>query len=81
MPEESLKQKTAKGLFWGLVNNGSMQLLNLLIGICLGRILGPEDYGMVGMLTVFTAALRQHWRIRRRYGTRIIMRCSGSPRC
>lgn len=54
MPEESLKQKTAKGLFWGLVNNGSMQLLNLLIGICLGRILGPEDYGMVGMLTVFS---------------------------
>ncbi len=54
MPEETLKQKTARGLFWGFVNNGSMQFLNLLFGIFLGRILSPEDYGMVGMLTIFS---------------------------
>ena len=54
MAEESLKQKTARGLFWGLVNNGTMQFLNLLFGICLGRLLGPDDYGMVGMLTIFS---------------------------
>lgn len=54
MAEESLKQKTARGLFWAFINNGSMQVLNLLIGICLGRILTAEDYGMVGMLTVFS---------------------------
>ena len=54
MADESLKQKTARGLFWGLVNNGTMQFLNLLFGICLGRLLSPDDYGMVGMLTVFS---------------------------
>ena len=47
MADESLKQKTARGLFWGLVNNGTMQFLNLLFGICLGRLLSPDDYGMV----------------------------------
>ena len=45
MAEETLKQKTARGLFWGFINNGSMQFLNLLFGIFLGRILSPEDYG------------------------------------
>ena len=54
MAEETLKQKTAKGLFWGLVNNGTQQLLNLLFGIFLARLLTPADYGMVGMLSVFS---------------------------
>ncbi len=40
---------------WGVVNNGSTQVLNLLIGICLGRLLTPADYGIVGVLTIFTA--------------------------
>ena len=55
MTEQSLKDKTAKGLFWGGVSNGVQQLLNLLFGIFLARLLTPADYGMVGMLTVFSA--------------------------
>ncbi len=51
---ETLKEKTAKGLFWGAVNNGTMQILNILIGIVLGRLLSPGEYGLVGMLTIFT---------------------------
>lgn len=51
---ESLKDKTAKGLFWGLMNSGSTQFLNLAIGIVLGRLLTPEDYGIVGVLSIFT---------------------------
>ena len=54
MPEPSLKEKTAKGLFWGAINNGAQQVLVLLFGIILGRILSPDEYGMVGMLTIFT---------------------------
>ena len=55
MEKETLKEKTAKGLFWGALNNGTMQLLNIVIGIFLARLLTPTDYGLVGMLAVFTA--------------------------
>ena len=34
---ETLKEKTAKGLLWGGMSNGIMQLLNLLFGIFLAR--------------------------------------------
>ena len=54
MPEPSLKEKTAKGLLWGAINNGAQQVLVLVFGISLGRILSPDEYGMVGMLTIFT---------------------------
>lgn len=51
---ESLKETTAKGLFWGGLSNGAQQLLNLVFGIFLARLLSTEDYGMVGMLTIFS---------------------------
>jgi O-antigen/teichoic acid export membrane protein len=51
----SLKEKTAHGLYWGTISQASQQLLNLLFGICLARLLTPADYGMVGMLTLFSA--------------------------
>lgn len=54
MAEHSLKEKTAKGLFWGAINNSVQQVLVLVFGIILGRILSPGEYGMVGMLTIFT---------------------------
>lgn len=55
MTQPSLKEKTAKGLFWGGFSNGAQQLLGLLFGIILGRLLSPADYGMVGMLAIFSA--------------------------
>ena len=51
----TLKEKTAQGLLWGSMSNGVQQLLNLLIGIFLARMLSQTDYGMVGMVTIFTA--------------------------
>ncbi len=51
----TLKEKTARGLLWGAVSNGAQQVLNLLFGIALARLLNDTDYGMVGMLTIFTA--------------------------
>ncbi|MCQ2250345.1 MAG: lipopolysaccharide biosynthesis protein [Bacteroidales bacterium] len=50
-----LKQKAAQGLFWGGVSNVVQQLLNLAFGIFLARKLGVDDYGTVGMLTIFAA--------------------------
>ena len=50
---ETLKEKTAKGLFWGAMNNGAMQVIGLVFGIILGRLLSKEDYGMMAMINVF----------------------------
>lgn len=55
MSEENLKNKTAKGLFWGGLGNSMLQLLNLVFGIFLARLLTPADYGVVGALTIFSA--------------------------
>ena len=52
--EGGLKEKTAKGLLWGALNSGSTQLLNLIFGIFLGRLLTPAEYGIVGVLSIFT---------------------------
>lgn len=54
-PTETLKERTARGLFWSALNNGAMQLLNIVIGVFLARLLSASDYGLVGMLAVFTA--------------------------
>lgn len=53
MHEETLKDKTAKGLFWGGISNVLQQILGLVFGIILLRVLDAKDYGMVGMLAVF----------------------------
>ena len=55
MGNSTLKEKTAKGLFWGGMSNGVQQLLSLFFGIFLARLLTPSDYGLVGMLAIFTA--------------------------
>lgn len=53
MSEKTLKEKTAKGLLWGVLNNGLMQAFNLGFGIILAKLLTPSDYGMVGVLAIF----------------------------
>ena len=54
MAEKSLKEKTARGLMWSSVSNGAQLFLGTLFGIFLARMLSPSDYGMVGLLQVFT---------------------------
>ena len=51
---ENLKEKTAKGIAWGAINNGATQVLNLVFGIFLGRLLSTEDYGILALITIFT---------------------------
>lgn len=51
---KNLKEKTAKSIAWGAVNNGTTQVLNLVFGIVLARLLSEADYGIVALLTIFT---------------------------
>ena len=53
--EPTLKEKTAKGLFWGGISNGSQQIIQLIFGVIMLNLLNPEDFGIVGMLAIFTA--------------------------
>ena len=54
MGSSSLKDKTSKGLFWGGMSNLVQQVLNAAFGIYLMRTLSPDDYGLVGMLALFS---------------------------
>ena len=51
---ESLKEKTAKGLFWGAMNNTVQQLLGVAFGIVTLRLLSPQDNGMMAIIAVFS---------------------------
>ena len=52
---ENLKDKTARGLFWGALSNGATQVLNVVIGILLGRLLSPDEWAPIGMIAIFSA--------------------------
>jgi len=54
MQMETLKEKTARGLFWSGLSGGVQKTLNLLFGIILARLLTQSDYGMVGLLAIFS---------------------------
>ena len=51
---DNLKEKTAKSIAWGAINNGTTQVLNLVFGIVLARQLSEADYGIVALITIFT---------------------------
>ena len=51
---DNLKERTAKGIAWGAINNGATQVLNLIFGIILARKLSEADYGIVALITIFT---------------------------
>lgn len=47
------KHKSIKDLFWSLSDNLSQQIMNFVVGIILARLLTPQDFGLVGIITVF----------------------------
>lgn len=55
MAEESLKNKTVKGTVWSSIERFSVQGVQFIVMIFMARILTPDDYGIVGMLSIFIA--------------------------
>lgn len=49
----SLKQKAIKGFAWSLADKLINQLGYLIVTIYLARLIGPESFGLIGMLTIF----------------------------
>jgi O-antigen/teichoic acid export membrane protein len=53
--DKNIKSKAVTGVFWTGIEKLSVQLIQFTFGIVLARLLSPEDYGVVGMLTIFIA--------------------------
>ena len=53
--EESLKNKTVKGIVWSSIERFSVQGIQFLVMIVMARLLTPKDYGLVGMGAIFIA--------------------------
>lgn len=51
----TLNNKTINGLYWSFLDNLSQYGITFVIGIILARILDPEDFGILGMISVFIA--------------------------
>ena len=48
-------EENKKAIIWSGLEKGSTYLVNILIQIILARLLSPEDYGVIAMLSIFFA--------------------------
>lgn len=51
----TLKEKTIDGLSWSFADNFINYGIQFVVGIILARLLTPNDYGLIGMITIFIA--------------------------
>ena len=49
----SLKQKALHGLSWSFIDNILSSGITFIVGIILARLLGPEEFGIIGYVTIF----------------------------
>lgn len=54
MSQQSLKDKTIKGTAWSAVDNVTQMGVSFLVSIVLARLLSPDDYGLIGIINIFT---------------------------
>lgn len=57
MAKQSLKDKTVKGTFWSAADAFLGQGVTLVVGIVLARLLSPEEYGLIGIVLIFTSIM------------------------
>lgn len=50
----SLKKKVKKSLFWTFSDQVVVQFANLFFGLFIARLLGPESFGIIGVVLMFT---------------------------
>lgn len=55
MQQESLKNKAIKGTVWSAVDNIVQYGVSFVVSIVLARLLTPDDYGLIGIILIFTA--------------------------
>ena len=55
MVEQGLKDRTIKGVGWSAIDNVAQYAVSFVVSIVLARLLSPEDYGLLGIIAIFTA--------------------------
>ena len=53
MAEQSLKDKTVKGVGWTAAESVLRYGISFVVGIILARLLSPDEYGLIGIMTIF----------------------------
>lgn len=53
MNVENLKEKTAKGVEWGFIDNLGGTGILAVVNLVLARLLTPQEFGIVGMTSIF----------------------------
>lgn len=51
----SIKQQAVKGVLWNSIERFSAQGIQFILTIFIARILSPDDYGLIAMLSIFMA--------------------------
>ncbi len=51
---ELLKEKTIRGVGWSALDNVLSYAMTFVIGVILARLLSPDDYGLIGLIGIFT---------------------------
>lgn len=59
MAKQDVRQKAAKGVIWTTVQKFAGMGISFISGIILARLLMPEDYGAIGMLSIFMVVAQQ----------------------
>ena len=52
---DSLKSRTVRAISWSFLESIGLRGVQFVIGIMLARLLFPEQFGLIGMLTIFIA--------------------------
>lgn len=53
--ENTLQKRTIQGMIWSFMDTAGTQVVQLIVHLILARLLTPEDFGIVGMVTIFIA--------------------------
>jgi len=53
MSVSNLKRKAVNGFFWSMLENLLSQGQGMVFGIFLARMLSPQQFGLLGMITIF----------------------------
>lgn len=53
MAEESLRKQAVRGVGWSFADSMLGQGITFIVGLVLARLLSPDEYGLIGIITIF----------------------------